>query len=118
MHGVGWGFFYVSVFALGFFLFVFLAQMCVFYFSMLCKIKLLNLITYSLNLTDVQGFVMTEGGNLKLISWNVKGLGSFIKRGKVFKHLKSLSADIIFLQETHIKKDTQHRLKCNWVSQI
>ncbi|CAI5689795.1 unnamed protein product [Oreochromis niloticus] len=69
-------------------------------------------------MTDVQGGVKAEGGNLQLISWNVKGLGSSIKRGKVFKHLKSLSADIIFQQETHIKKDTQHRLKCNWVSQI
>lgn len=69
-------------------------------------------------MTDVQGGVKAEGGNLLLISWNVKGLGSSIKREKVFKHLKSLSADIIFLQETHIKKDTQHRLKCNWVSQI
>uniref|UniRef100_A0A8D0CV61 exodeoxyribonuclease III n=1 Tax=Sander lucioperca TaxID=283035 RepID=A0A8D0CV61_SANLU len=56
--------------------------------------------------------------DLQLISWNVKGLGSPVKRGKVFKHLKSLSADIIFLQETHIKTAMQHRLKCNWVSQI
>jgi len=69
-------------------------------------------------MTQVQGRIDVGGRDLQLVSWNVKGLGSVVKRGKVFKHLKSLSADIIFLQETHIKTAMQHRLKCNWVSQI
>lgn len=69
-------------------------------------------------MSSVQGSVQTGGRDLQLISWNVKGLGSAVKRGKVFKHLKSLSADIIFLQETHIKATMQHRLKCNWISQV
>lgn len=59
-----------------------------------------------------------QGGNLTLLSWNVRGLRTNLKRGKVFSHLKSLSGDIIFLQETHIKHTEQWRLKCNWVSQI
>lgn len=59
-----------------------------------------------------------QGGSLTLLSWNVKGLGSRLKRGMVLSHLKSLSGDIIFLQETHIKHSEQWRLKCRWVSQI
>uniref|UniRef100_A0A9J8AJL4 exodeoxyribonuclease III n=1 Tax=Cyprinus carpio carpio TaxID=630221 RepID=A0A9J8AJL4_CYPCA len=53
-----------------------------------------------------------------VFSWNVRGLRTNLKRGKVFSHLKSLSGDIIFLQETHIKHSDQWRLKCSWVSQI
>lgn len=59
-----------------------------------------------------------QGGDLTLLSWNVRGLRSNLKRGKVFSHLKSLSGDIIFLQETHIKHSEQWRLKCKWISQI
>lgn len=54
-------------------------------------------------MNSTQGNMQVGGRDLQLISWNVKGLGRAAKRGKVFKHLKSLSADIIFLQETHIK---------------
>lgn len=67
---------------------------------------------------NIQSRMQVGGRVLQLCSWNVKGLGSAVKRGKVFKHLKSLSADIIFLQETHIKSTMQHRLKCNWIAQI
>lgn len=55
---------------------------------------------------------------LTLLSWNVRGLRANLKRGKVFSHLKSLSGDIIFMQETHIKHTEQWRLKCGWISQV
>ena len=56
--------------------------------------------------------------SLSLVSWNVRGLGHPIKRGKVFAHLRSLKSDIIFLQETHVQA-TQHRmLRANWISQV
>lgn len=48
----------------------------------------------------------------------MRGLGHPVKRGRVFSHLKSLKADIIFLQETHIAKTQQSRLRVNWVSQV
>lgn len=51
-------------------------------------------------------------------SWNVKGLGHAIRRGKVFKHLKSCAAYLIFLQETHIKASEQLRLRYHWISQV
>lgn len=56
--------------------------------------------------------------NITLVSWNVWGLGHTIKRGKVFAHFKSLKADIMFLQETHIKATEQRRLRANWISQV
>lgn len=59
-----------------------------------------------------------HGGSLTLLSWNVRGLRTNLKRGKVFSHLKSLSGDIIFMQETHIKHNEQWRLRCAWISQI
>ena len=57
-------------------------------------------------------------GTLTFVTWNVNGLGSQVKRGKVFSYLKTLSADIVFLQETHIKASEQNRLKVNWFSDI
>lgn len=35
-----------------------------------------------------------------------------------FVSLNSLSADIIFLQETHIRPNEQLRLGANWISQV
>lgn len=67
---------------------------------------------------DSQSTASVGSRNLQMVSWNIRGLGSVVKRGKIFKHLKSLSADIMFLQETHIKSVNQHILKCSWVSQI
>uniref|UniRef100_A0AAX7UEF8 exodeoxyribonuclease III n=1 Tax=Astatotilapia calliptera TaxID=8154 RepID=A0AAX7UEF8_ASTCA len=59
-----------------------------------------------------------EGNDVKIVSWNVKGLGHIIKRGKVFSHLKSLKADVIFLQETHRNINNQQTLRAKWISQV
>lgn len=56
--------------------------------------------------------------NLTFVSWNVKGMGHVIKRGRVFSHLKSLKSDVVFLQETHIGPNDQRRLRANWISQV
>lgn len=56
--------------------------------------------------------------SVSLVSWNVRGLGHPVKRGKVFAHLKSLKSDIIFLQETHVKATQQRKLRANWISQV
>lgn len=55
---------------------------------------------------------------MSLVSWNVRGLGHPVKRGKVFSHLKSLKSDIMFLQETHVKATQHRRLRANWISQV
>lgn len=51
-------------------------------------------------------------------SWNVKGINHPIKRCKVLAHLKSLSSDFIFLQETHLKNDSHARLRSKWIGHI
>ena len=55
---------------------------------------------------------------VRMLSWNVKGLNSPVKRCRVFNHIKTLKADIIFLQETHLKNDDHKRLKNKWINQI
>ena len=55
---------------------------------------------------------------MSLVSWNVRGLGHPVKRGKVFSHLKSLKSDIIFLQETHVTATQHRKLRANWISQV
>ena len=50
-------------------------------------------------------------------SWNIRGANELIKRGKILAQLKSLNADIIFLQETHLKVQAQTRLKAIWIGQ-
>lgn len=54
----------------------------------------------------------------RLISWNVKGLGSTIKRGRVMSHLKQLKGDVYFLQETHMLNKEVARLKVGWVGDV
>ena len=65
-----------------------------------------------------QDRVTVGGRDVTVVSWNVKGLGHVTKRDKVFQHLKSLSAHVIFLQETHIRATEQRRLRCSWISQV
>lgn len=57
-------------------------------------------------------------GKIRLISWNVRGMNSSVKRGKIFKHLKSLKGDVYFLQETHIKKTDIRLLQPVLASQV
>ena len=45
-----------------------------------------------------------SNGEVKITSWNVRGMNNPLKRGKVYAHLRALKSDIYFLQETHIKK--------------
>uniref|UniRef100_A0A9J7XMZ7 exodeoxyribonuclease III n=1 Tax=Cyprinus carpio carpio TaxID=630221 RepID=A0A9J7XMZ7_CYPCA len=58
------------------------------------------------------------GHNIRIITWNVRGLGGQIKRSRVFSHLKTLSSDIMFLQETHLRMGDHIRfLLRSWVGQ-
>ena len=56
--------------------------------------------------------------SISLLSWNVRGLGHPVKRGKVFANLKAMKSDIIFLQATHVKATQQRKLRANWISQV
>lgn len=54
----------------------------------------------------------------KFVSWNVRGLNHPVKRSKVFSHLNKLKAEIIFLQETHLRTTDIPILKRGCVSQV
>ena len=59
----------------------------------------------------------SEGG-ITLVSWNVRGINSPLKRRKVYAHLRTLKADISFLQETHIKTTAAKILCPSWASHV
>lgn len=53
-----------------------------------------------------------------VISYNVKGLHSPVKRKKILNQLKQMKCDIALLQETHLS-DTEHKkLVKSWASQV
>lgn len=56
--------------------------------------------------------------NLRLISWNVKGLNNLAKAHKVLQHVQSLKGEIVFLQETHLCSSEVSRLKRQWVGHL
>lgn len=47
---------------------------------------------------------------IQILSCNVRGLGTSVKRLAVFRNVKSLRVDIICLQETHLSPATPHNL--------
>lgn len=59
-----------------------------------------------------------SGNILKFCSWNCKGLNQPVKRSKVLHHLHHLGAQIIFLQETHLKVSDHFRLRKGWIGQL
>lgn len=48
---------------------------------------------------------MQELKKLKVLSWNVNGLGDRVKRSMVLQHIRRHSPDLILLQETHLKRE-------------
>lgn len=46
----------------------------------------------------------------RLVTWNVRGLNHPVKCSKVFAHLRKMSVDIVYLQETHLLLKDHGRL--------
>lgn len=61
---------------------------------------------------------LNNGDVTRIVSWNVRGLNYPVERGKIFTHLKSLNANVIYLQETDIKNSVKDKLHIGWGSQI
>lgn len=55
---------------------------------------------------------------LNLISWNVRGINSPIKRRKILTYLKRQSTDVIFIQETHLSDAEHVKLRRDWVGHV
>ena len=50
------------------------------------------------------------GSGVCLISWNMKGMNNAIKIGKVLTQLQHLKGNVMFLQETHLKRSDMPRI--------
>lgn len=64
---------------------------------------------------------MNEAGGgqaVRIISLNADGLNSSIKRTKIMRHIKNQSADIMFIQETHLRNCDHRLLNRPWIGQI
>lgn len=55
--------------------------------------------------------------SLICVTYNVKGLGSLIKRKKVLNQLKKFNCAIAMLQETHLSDKEHMKLRREWVDQ-
>lgn len=55
--------------------------------------------------------------SLICVTYNVKGLGSPIKRKKVLNQLKKFNCAIAMLQETHLSDKEHMKLRREWVDQ-
>ena len=49
-------------------------------------------------------------GTLKILSYNVRGLNSPLKRGNILREIKHLKADIVLIQETHISQESNLKI--------
>uniref|UniRef100_A0A3P8TGQ6 exodeoxyribonuclease III n=1 Tax=Amphiprion percula TaxID=161767 RepID=A0A3P8TGQ6_AMPPE len=57
-------------------------------------------------------------GSLKVISYNVKGLHSPIKRKKTLNQLRKINCQIAFLQEAHLSDIEHDKLKKSWADKV
>lgn len=55
---------------------------------------------------------------VKMISYNVNGLGNENKRREIFAYFKSLKASVILLQETHATKEVEKVWNAEWGEKI
>lgn len=70
-------------------------------------------------MSDMADLTKSHGGSkVRFVSWNVKGLNSPIKRGRIFAYLKKLKSEIIYLQETHLCIVDHLRIRKPWVGQV
>lgn len=68
--------------------------------------------------THLGSGTLSSGTPIRFLSWNIRGMGTPIKRNKVFTHLKQLKSDIVFLQETHLRLKDHHRLQVPWIGHV
>lgn len=61
---------------------------------------------------------MINNSEIKIGSWNVRGLNNLVKLKQVLGQLKQMKANIIFLQETHLLKDDVSRVTKRWPGQV
>lgn len=64
------------------------------------------------------GVAAGGGQAVRIISLNTGGLNSVVKRSKIFSYIKSINADIMFIQETHLRNSDHQKLNRPWIGQV
>lgn len=59
-----------------------------------------------------------KSGQIRFLSWNIKGIHNPVKRSRVFAQMKTLGSDIIFLRETLLRFSECTKLKKPWTGQL
>lgn len=59
-----------------------------------------------------------NGSQLKVSSWNTRGLNKLVKLKQVLNRLKQMKSNIIFLQETHLEQKDINRVEKRWPGQV
>ena len=59
---------------------------------------------------------MSSSRNMKIITWNVKGLNAFDKRSRIKEILDNLKGDVILLQETKLLDNKYQDLVAKWIN--
>ncbi len=52
---------------------------------------------------------------IKISSWNVNGLGSYVKRQRVLSYLKQRNSYVVMLQEAHLLEKDTVRIHDKWI---
>lgn len=57
--------------------------------------------------------------DVNIVSWNINGCGTPIKRKKILSYLKSHHTDVAYIQETHFENENEAlKLKRDWVGKV
>ena len=70
------------------------------------------------NLLGTMGTILTPSSENTDASSNVRGISNFNKRRTIYTWRRKQKADIIFLQETHSKKETEVQWKNEWGAEM
>lgn len=62
---------------------------------------------------------MMGSGHVNIVTWNINGCSTPIKRKKILTYLKSKGTDIAYIQETHFRdQDEALKMKRDWVGHV
>lgn len=61
---------------------------------------------------------MSYRSDVKISSWNVRGLNKLVKLKQVLGRIIQMKSKIVFLQETHLVKNYVNRIKTWWPGQL
>lgn len=61
---------------------------------------------------------MANNSEIKITSWNIRGLNNLVKLKQILGKLKQMKSSVVFLQETHLIKDDIGKVTKRWPGQV